>query len=93
VLDEEERNARLEAYARQARESVCRIAEDGRTEVGLEVEHDGRWFRTTDHIPGEDISDAAIEPVVARRAQQIARQMLARDEARLQHKPAGNRTQ
>jgi hypothetical protein len=29
----------------------------------------------------------AIEPVVARRARQIARQMLARDEARRQHKP------
>jgi hypothetical protein len=82
MLDEEERNARLEAYMRQARESVCRIAEDGRTEVGLEVEHDGRWFRTIDHLAGEDISDEAIEPVVARRAQQIARQMLARDEAR-----------
>jgi hypothetical protein len=89
VLDEEERNARLEAYARQARDSVCRIAEDGRTEVGLEVEHDGRWFRTIDHIPGEDVSDDAIEPIVARRAQQIARQMLARDEARRQSKPGG----
>lgn len=89
MLDEEERNARLEAYARQARDSVCRIAEDGRTEVGLEVEHDGRWFRTIDHIPGEDVSDEAIEPVVARRAQQIARQMLARDEARRQRRPGG----
>src|SRR5262249_57598635 len=88
VLDEAERNARLEAYTRQARESVCRIAEDGRTEVGLEVEHDGRWFRTVDHIPGEDVSDEAIEPVVARRAQQIARQMVARDEARRQGKPS-----
>jgi hypothetical protein len=87
VLDEEERNARLEAYARQARDSVCRIAEDGRTEVGLEIEHDGRWFKTIDHIPGEDVSDDAIEPVVARRAQQIARQMLARDEARRQRRP------
>ena len=87
MLDEADRNARLEAYARQARDSVCRIAEDGRTEVGLEVEHDGRWFRTIDHIPGEDVSDAAIEPVVARRAKQIARQMLARDEARRQQKP------
>ena len=87
MLDEEERNARLEAYTRQARESVCRIAEDGRTEVGLEVEHDGRWFRTIDHLPSEDISDEAIEPVVARRAQQIARQMLARDEARRQPRP------
>ena len=86
MLDEAERNARLEAYARQARASVCRIAEDGRTEVGLEVEHDGRWFRTIDHIPGEDISDEAIEPVVARRAQQIARQMLARDEAKRQRR-------
>ena len=84
MLDEEERNARLEAYARQARDSVCRIAEDGRTEVGLEVEHDGRWFRTIDHIPGEDASDEAIGPVVDRRAQQIARQMLARDETRRQ---------
>src|SRR5262249_30006669 len=88
VMDEAERNARLEAYTRQARESVCRIAEDGRTEVGLEVEHDGRWFRTIDHIPGEDTSDEAIEPVVARRAQQIARQMVARDEARRQGKPS-----
>jgi hypothetical protein len=87
VLDEEERNARLEAYARLARDSVCRIAEDGRTEVGLEVEHDGRWFRTIDHIPGEDVSDDAIESVVARRAQQIARQMLTRDEARRQRRP------
>ena len=87
MLDEEERNARLEAYARLARESVCRIAENGRTEVGLEVEHDGRWFRTIDHIPGDDVSDDAIEPVVARRAQQIARKMLARDEARRRHKP------
>jgi hypothetical protein len=86
VLDEDERNARLEAYARQARDSVCRIAEDGRIEVGLEVEHDGRWFRTLDHIPGEDVSDDAIEPVVARRAKQIARQMLARDEARRQRR-------
>ena len=84
-MDEEERNDLLEAYMRQARASVCRIAEDGRTEVGLEVEHDGRWFRTIDHIPGEDISDEAIGPVVARRARQIARQiarqMVARDEA------------
>lgn len=87
VIDEQERNDRLEAYTRQARESVCRIAEDGRTEVGLEVEHDGRWFKTIDHIPGEDISDEAIEPVVARRARQIARQMLARDDARRQRKP------
>jgi hypothetical protein len=91
VLDEEERNARLEAYAHQARDSVCRIAEDGRTEVGLEVEHDGRWFKTIDHIPGEDVSDDAIEPVVARRAQQIAHQMLARDEARRQHRPRAAR--
>lgn len=89
VMDEEERNDRLEAYARQARASVCRIAEDGRIEVGLEVEHNGRWFRTIDHIPGNDISDEAIEPVVARRARQIARQMLARDEARRQRKPSG----
>jgi hypothetical protein len=89
MLDEEERNSRLESYARQARESVCRIAENGHTEVGLEVEHDGRWFRTIDHLPGEDVSDAAIEPVVARRARQIARQMLARDEAGRQRKPAG----
>ena len=87
MLDEEERNARLEAYARQARDSVCRIAEDGRTEVGLEVEHDGRWFRSIDHIPGEDVSDNAIEPIVARRAKQIARQMLARDEARRRRRP------
>ncbi len=87
MLNEDERHARLEAYARLARDSVCRIAENGRTEVGLEVEHDGRWFRTIDHIPGEDISDEAIEPVVARRAQQIARQMLARDETRRQRKP------
>ena len=72
VTEEVERNDRLEAYTRQARESVCRIAEDGRTEVGLEVEHDGRWFKTIDHIPGEDISDEAIEPVVARRARQIS---------------------
>jgi hypothetical protein len=86
VLDEEERNARLQAYTRQARDSVCRIAEDGRTEVGLEVEHGGRWFRTIDHIPGEDLSDEAIESVVARRARQIARQMVARDEARQQRK-------
>ena len=91
MLDEEERNARLEAYARLARDSVCRIAEDGRTEVGLEIEHDGRWFRTIDHIPGEDVSDDAIEPVVARRAQQIAHQMLARDEARRQHRPRAAR--
>jgi len=90
VLDEEERNTRLKAYTRQARESVCRIAEDGRTEVGLEVEHDGRWFRTLDHIPGEDVSDDAIEPVVARRAQQIARQMLARDEARYRQRKPSN---
>jgi hypothetical protein len=89
VPDEAERNARLQAYTRQARESVCRIAEDGRTEVGLEVEHDGRWFRTIDHIPGEDVSDEAIEPVVARRARQIARQMLARDESRRPRKPGG----
>src|SRR5258708_29014182 len=89
VLDEEERNARLEAYARLARDSVCRIAEDGRTEVGLEVEHDGRWFRTIDHIPGEDVSDDAIEPVVARRAPHIARQILPRDEAQRQRKPGG----
>jgi hypothetical protein len=89
MLDEEERNALLEAYTHQARDSVCRIAENGRTEVGLEVEHDGRWFRTIDHLPGEDMSDAAIEPVVARRARQIARQMLARDEARRRRKPAG----
>ena len=89
MLDEEERNSRLEAYARQARDSVCRIAEDGRTEVGLEIEHDGRWFKTIDHIPGEDVSDDAIEPVVARRAQQIARQMLAHDEARRQRRPGG----
>lgn len=82
VIDEDERNARLEAYTRQARDSVCRIAESGRTEVGLEVEHDGRWFKTLDHIAGDDISDEAIEPVVARRAQQIARQMVAHDEAR-----------
>ena len=68
MLDEEERHARLEAYARLARDSVRRITEDGRTEVGLEVEHDGRWFKTFDHIPGDDISDEAIEPVVARRA-------------------------
>lgn len=89
-MDDEERNARLEAYTRQARESVCRIAEDGRTEVGLEVEHDGRWFRTIDHIPREDVSDEAIESVVAQRAQQIAREMLARDEARRRrHKPGG----
>jgi hypothetical protein len=87
VLDNAEWNARLEAYARLARESLCRIAEDGRTEVSLEVEHDGRWFRTIDHVPGEDVSDEAIEPVVARRAQQIARQMLARDEARRQRRP------
>jgi hypothetical protein len=87
VLDEAERNARLETYTRQARESVCRIAEDGHTEVGLEVEHDGRWFRTIDHIPGEDVSDDAIEPVVARRARQIARQMVAHDEARRPRKP------
>ena len=87
MLDEDERHARLEAYARQARDSVCRIAEDGRTEVGLEVEHDGRWFKTLDHIHGDDISDEAIEPVVARRAQQIARQMLAHDEARRPRKP------
>ena len=87
MLDEAERNARLEAYTRQARESVCRIAEDGRTEVGLEVEHDGRWFRTLDHIPREDVSDEAIEPVVARRARQIARQMIARDESRRPRKP------
>ena len=89
MIDEEERNARLEAYMRQARESVCRIAEDGHTEVGLEVEHGGRWFRTIDHIPGEDISDEAIEPVVARRARQIARQMVARDEARRQREFGG----
>jgi hypothetical protein len=89
VLDEAERNARLEVYTRQARESVCRTAEDGRTEVGLEVEHHGRWFRTLDHIPGEDVSDEAIEPVVTRRARQIALQMLARDEARRQRKPGG----
>ena len=89
MLDETERNARLEAYTRQARESVCRIAEDGRTEVGLEVEHDGRWFRTIDHIPGDDVSDEAIEPVVARRAQQLARQMLARDEAQRRRKSGG----
>lgn len=88
-MDEAERNARLEAYTRQARESVCRIAENGRTEVGLEVEHDGRWYRTIDHLPGEDVSDAAIEPVVARRARQIAKQMVARDEARRQRKPDG----
>ena len=87
MLDEAERNARRDAYTRQARESGCRIAEDGRTEVGLEVEHDGRWFRTIDHIPGEDVSDEAIEPVVARRARQIARQMVARDEARRPRKP------
>ena len=87
MLNEHERNDRLEAYTLQARESVCRIAEDGRTEVGLEVEHNGRWFRTIDHIPGEDVSDEAIEPVVARRAQQIARQMLARDEAQRRRKP------
>ena len=86
-MGEEERNDRLEAYMRQARASVCRIAEDGHIEVGLEVEHDGRWFRTLDHLPGEDISDEAIEPVVVRRARQIARQMLARDEARRQRKP------
>jgi hypothetical protein len=86
-MEEEERNARLEAYMRQARESVCRIAEDGRIEVGLEVEHEGRWFRTIDHLSGEDISDEAIEPVVARRALQIARQMLARDESRRQRRP------
>lgn len=89
MMDEAERNARLEAYTRQARESVCRIAENGRTEVGLEVEHDGRWYRTIDHLPGEDVSDAAIEPVVARRARQIAKQMVARDEARRQRKPDG----
>jgi hypothetical protein len=89
MLDEKERNARLQVYERQARESVCRIAEDGRTEVGLEVEHDGRWFRTIDHIAGEDVSDEAIEPVVARRARQIARQMVARDEARQQRRPRG----
>ena len=88
MMDEEDRSARLEAYMRQARESVCRIAEDGRTEVGLEVEHDGRWFKTIDHVPGEDIGDEAIEPIVARRARQIARQMLARDEARRQRKPS-----
>ena len=87
MLNEHERNDRLEAYTLQARASVCRIAEDGRTEVGLEVEHNGRWFRTIDHIPGEDVSDEAIEPVVARRAQQIARQMLARDEAQRRRKP------
>jgi hypothetical protein len=84
-LDEKERNARLQAYERQARASVCRIAEDGRTEVGLEVEHGGRWFRTIDHVAGEDVSDEAIEPVVARRA----RQMVARDEARQQRRPRG----
>src|SRR5262249_60198740 len=82
VLDEEERNTRLEAYTRQARASVCRIAEDGRTEVGLELEHDGRWFRTIDHLPGEDVSDEAIEPVVARRARQIAAQSRRRGERR-----------